>query len=116
MIQKTTSDRTKEISKNSFPERKFDSENLKSLISLLFEEGGELAGAVRTYFGRKYRPELVSGNIDDVKGEIGDILVILDGICNLFGCTMDECLNMTNNKLQERYDQNLRRISSSTSV
>lgn len=114
MIQKETSDATTAIAKLAFPDRKFDKENLQSLMGLLLEESGELSGAIRTYFGRKYRPELITGNIDNVKGEIGDILVVLNGVCNLFDFTMNDCMLITNKKLNERYVQEQRRVEAAS--
>jgi len=111
MIRQETTDKVTEICKVSFPDRKFTKEGLQSLMNLLFEEGGELAGAVRTYFGRKYRPELQTGNIENVKGEVGDILVVLNGVCNLFGFTMDECMNQTHAKLTRRYEEEQARVA-----
>jgi uncharacterized protein YabN with tetrapyrrole methylase and pyrophosphatase domain len=64
-----------------------------------------LAGATTRYFGRKYRPELEKGNVEDIKGEIGDLLTLLLGLCDVWGTTPDECLLKTVDKLEWRYDQ-----------
>jgi NTP pyrophosphatase (non-canonical NTP hydrolase) len=111
MIRQETIDRAIEISKKSFPDRTFDKDSLARLMGLLLEESGELSGAIRSYFGRKYRPDVATGNIENVKGEVGDILTVMNGVCTLFGITMDECLSMANDKLQRRYDQEQMRVA-----
>ena len=72
------------------------------ILSKLLEEGGEMAGAANTYFGRKYRPELETGNVDNIKGEIGDLFFVLFGLCEFWETTPDECLSKVIDKLQER--------------
>ena len=111
MIRQETTDRAVEITKQSFPDRAFNKDTFDRLMARLLEEGGELSGAIRSYFGRKYRPDVATGNIENVKGEIGDILTVMNGVCTLFGITMDECLSMANDKLQRRYDQEQMRVA-----
>jgi NTP pyrophosphatase (non-canonical NTP hydrolase) len=111
MIRQETIDRAIAVSKKNFPDRTFHKDTFARLMGLLLEEGGELAGAIRTYFGRKYRPELATGNLENVKGEVGDILTVVNGVCSLFGITMDECLEMANDKLERRYEQEQRRAT-----
>jgi len=47
----------------------------KELLAHLLEEGGELAGAIRSYHGRRLRPE-VSGSHKEVTLEMGDVLIV----------------------------------------
>ena len=76
--------------------------NTQSLISLACEETGEMAGAIRSYWGRSYRPDVAAGDADAVLGEIGDCYVILGRIANLFGKRPEECLAIALRKLELR--------------
>ena len=92
-----------DLTRRMFPhDAEISKDATRNLISLLLEEAGETAGAVRSYWGRSYREDVVAGNVDNVKGEIGDCLVILGRLCNLFGATPDECLNIAMKKLEGR--------------
>jgi NTP pyrophosphatase (non-canonical NTP hydrolase) len=72
------------------------------ILSKLLEEGGEIAGAANTYFGREYRPDLETGNVEKIKGELGDLFFVLLGLCEFWETTPDECIEMVIGKLQER--------------
>ena len=72
------------------------------LLSLLLEEAGELAGSTRSFFGRKYRPEVDAGDIEAIKGELGDVLFLTLRLCDLWETTPDECLNIVITKLEGR--------------
>lgn len=112
MIARDTKERVTAICAKKFPLR-YDpdrkQENARALMGLLLEEGGELAGAIRSFFGRKYRPELETGNLNSIKGEVGDILVVLNGVCDTFGISMDEALNMAAAKLEKRFEEEQQR-------
>jgi NTP pyrophosphatase (non-canonical NTP hydrolase) len=72
------------------------------ILSKLLEEGGETAGAANTFFGRKYRPDLEPGNVEKIKGELGDLFFVLLGLCEFWETTPDECMEMVIEKLQGR--------------
>jgi len=95
-----------EISQRMFPERRFDKTCMQSLLSLLLEESGELAGAARSLFGRKYRPD-VEADMDHVKEEVGDVLVIVYAICEILNVHPNECLDISIDKLNARYDRHM---------
>jgi phosphoribosyl-ATP pyrophosphohydrolase len=75
------------------------------ILVKLLEEGGETAGAANTFFGRKYRPELETGNVEPIKGEIGDLIFVIMGLCDFWEVTPDECLEMVIVKLQKRKEE-----------
>jgi len=102
MISTPTLEQALELRNRMFP-RTFSKDANCQLMTKLFEEGGELAGAINSYFGRKYRPDLESGNREDIKGEIGDVLFTLLGVCVMWETTPDECLEMTFPKLETRH-------------
>jgi NTP pyrophosphatase (non-canonical NTP hydrolase) len=77
-------------------------ETNSKLMSLLLEEAGELAGSTRSYFGRKYRPEVNTGDLEAIKGELGDLLFIAMRLCDLWNTTPDECLEIVLKKLKGR--------------
>jgi len=95
-------DKLIELAERMFGDSELTKANTQSLVSLLLEEAGETAGAIRSYWGRSYREDIVAGNVDNVKGELGDCLVIIGRLCNLFDSTPDECLNIAITKLQGR--------------
>ncbi len=72
------------------------------ILVKLLEEAGEFAGATNTYFGRKYRPELETGNLENIKGEVGDLFFVLFGLCEFWEITPDECMEIVIEKLQRR--------------
>jgi NTP pyrophosphatase (non-canonical NTP hydrolase) len=77
-------------------------ETNSKLMSLLLEEAGELAGATRSFFGRKYRPEVDAGDVEAIKGELGDVLFVTMRLCEVWGTTPDECLDIVMAKLEGR--------------
>jgi NTP pyrophosphatase (non-canonical NTP hydrolase) len=77
-------------------------ETNSKLMSLLLEEAGELAGATRSFFGRKYRPEVGTGDVEAIKGELGDVLFVTLRLCEVWGTTPDECLDIVIAKLEGR--------------
>lgn len=77
-------------------------EYCQAKLSLLLEEGGELAGEIRSFFGRKYRPEKVS-TVEKISGEIGDILNLCFIFCEIFDLDVITVLCNTRKKLLNRY-------------
>lgn len=90
------------LTKEMFPIDAHNKATTQSLISLLCEEVGETAGAVRSFWGRAYRDDIVTGDVESVKGEIGDCYVILGRLADLFGLEPEECLEAAITKLEGR--------------
>jgi len=105
MLTPTTYNAAKERRDRMYPNKELSPEFNARMMMKLMEESGELAGAMASFFGRKYRPELQQGDLKAIKGEVGDILILLIGICDLWQIDMDECLRLTNSKLDERHAQ-----------
>lgn len=86
-----------------FPDNGASQKEMTSkLLSLLLEEAGELAGATRSFFGRKYRPEVSAGDKEAIKGELGDVLFVTLRLCEVWDTTPDECLDLVIEKLERR--------------
>ena len=100
-------ERTKELCKKMFPDFHFSKEMDRTMMALLLEEAGELSGATRSFFGRTYRPDVEAGNLEDIKGEIGDCIYVIFRICQLWNVTPDECLKLVEEKLEKRYQEKL---------
>jgi len=72
------------------------------LLSRLLEESGELAGAIHEYFGKSMRPELKSGNLDAVREELGDALVVLLRIAGSLGVDPSQAVTEALDKFENR--------------
>ena len=59
-------------------------------IGKLFEEGGELAGAV------------LKGKKDKIKDGIGDCLVVLNNVAKLEGTSLAECWDLAYEEIKDR--------------
>lgn len=113
MIRQETTDRILAVCAKNWPNRTLHRQELAFMMMKFLEEAGELSGAISTYFGRRFRPELASGDVENIAGEIGDILNIITNVCNLFGLSMDDCLQATSDKLERRYEREQERIAAS---
>jgi NTP pyrophosphatase (non-canonical NTP hydrolase) len=105
-VDKSTFERVVALGHRMFPQRRKNiQDNPKGVnqayMAQLLEEAGELAGASRTLFGREMRPEKV-GSIEEVKSEIGDVMVVLCAICELHQVEPLDCLNGVITKLEQR--------------
>lgn len=80
-------------------------DNAHRMLARLLEEAGEISGAVKSYFGRPLRPEVQRGDIHAVQQEIGDCLVIIYRLCDMFqiapSVAIDWALNKYENRLLE---------------
>ena len=56
----------------------------------LFEESGELAGAI------------LKGKDEKIKDGIGDSLVVLNNIAKIYGTTLEECWNLAYEEIKDR--------------
>lgn len=78
-------------------------DNASRMLARLLEESGELSGAVKSYFGRPLRPEVKTGDLHAIHGEIGDTLVIIYRLCDMFhiapSVAIDRALNKYENRL-----------------
>ena len=102
-----TYERSMNLRKSMFPLHERTKVQHDRILSKLLEESGEIAGAANTFFGRKYRPELETGNKDKIKGELGDLFFVLLGLCEFWETTPDEVLEITIEKLQRRLEEDL---------
>lgn len=94
--------RLQDINKNMWPETaQFTKPAISHMLNVLLEESGELAGAFRSYFGRKYSPEKVAA-FSEIEGELGDVLGTALVICMACGCDFEKILNITTTKLEQR--------------
>ena len=80
-------------------------DNAHRMLARLLEEAGEISGAVKSYFGRPLRPEVRTGDLHAVQAEIGDCLVIVYRLCDMFqiapSVAIDRALNKYENRLLE---------------
>lgn len=91
----------------AWPEEKNENEKvvMHSMLTKLLEEAGELAGACRNYYGSKSRPDKPgTDSIEEIEGEVGDVLVVALRICSLYKIDAATVLNKTMEKFQSRLD------------
>jgi len=86
-----TLDETNELVRVWAYERKITiNGNPVTQLGKLFEEGGELASGIL-----KHKKDLI-------KDSVGDMLVVLSGICELEGLTMRECYEAAYEEIKDR--------------
>jgi NTP pyrophosphatase (non-canonical NTP hydrolase) len=71
-------------------ERGFDKETLPEVFTLLVEEVGELAKAIRTANGQKIGEH---SKIHEVEEEAADVFWLLMDICNRIGISLDDAFH-----------------------
>ena len=96
-----------ELTQKMFPSEEHGKATTQALVSLLCEEVGETAGAIRSFWGRSYREDVPAGDAEAVKGELGDCYVVLGRLCDLFGFDPEECLAAAITKLEGRLQKRL---------
>lgn len=69
----------------------------------VFGEAGELAEAVKKF--RRYELGIAgsTSSIQDIKDEMGDVLIALDLLANHLGVTLEDCVSEKFNKTSEKY-------------
>lgn len=77
---------------------------MQAIISQCFEEGGELHGALRSYFGREYNPEK-KGSIEDVADELGDVISLYILIAAIMKVPLNLSMKMVIAKLERRLER-----------
>jgi|DEB0MinimDraft_6_1074348.scaffolds.fasta_scaffold98813_2 NTP pyrophosphatase (non-canonical NTP hydrolase) len=68
----------------------FSSDNLKNQTLKMTAEAGEVADAV------------LKGDADEIRMEIGDVLVTLTLLCGMQGYTIEDALQAAYNKIKDR--------------
>ncbi len=79
-------------------------EETHSILSKLLEESGELSQACRKYFGRKLHVEN-KGTINDIREEIGDVLLIIERLAIIFDIDTKQALKDSVSKLEKRLNK-----------
>lgn len=94
-----------QLNKEMWPDRtKFDQVTVDRLIAQIVEELGEVHGATRSYFGRRYSPEKAA-SIVDVSTELGDLLAVVLTLHSITGEHLEDSLRYAINKLKRRRDK-----------
>ena len=69
--------------------RQLNNSNLQAEFIMLIEEVGELAKAIRKHSGGKFASDTTR---KDIEHEVGDVLMLFVGTCNILGIDMEQAL------------------------
>jgi NTP pyrophosphatase (non-canonical NTP hydrolase) len=72
-----------------------------AILAKLLEEAGELAGAISKHRGRLCSPEKTA-TLDDIREEIGDVLVVAIKMANHYDVIAYECARESLDKFESR--------------
>jgi NTP pyrophosphatase (non-canonical NTP hydrolase) len=80
-------------------ERGYDEETISEVFTLLVEEIGELAKAIRKYNGQKVHTDSQTHNVAE---ELADVFWLIIDLCNRLGVDLEQAFRAKEDKNQSR--------------